>query len=186
MAYWSGKDGRARKQAPLARFTRHRERSYIDARLPRRSPVEAFRTGIHTICLHSLRRGRPIARHAHPSTVNMPSIMTALLRRADPASSAPPMMPPTLPPGAVVPAMPPPPGIVPNFENPDSRGDEIVNVYAVFLSIAFVFIVLRMYTRVAITRAVGLDDCKPPPRPLSPLLSFLSSRSCRMGPSQLD
>ena len=60
----------------------------------------------------------------------------------------------------IVGASPPPPGVVPNFEHPESRGHLIILVTAILLPIATFVLALRIYTRVALVRYLGSDDCK--------------------------
>ncbi|KAI0006914.1 hypothetical protein F4779DRAFT_629475 [Xylariaceae sp. FL0662B] len=56
------------------------------------------------------------------------------------------------------PMLPPPPGASPNFVNPVSRAGTIrAGMYSV-LPIMVVFVLLRIYTRVRLTRALGSDD----------------------------
>ena len=56
--------------------------------------------------------------------------------------------------------MPPPPGVVPDFVHPVSRAHQVIVVTVVFLTLAALMVMLRMYTRWFITRAVGYDDCE--------------------------
>jgi hypothetical protein len=60
----------------------------------------------------------------------------------------------------VVGAMPPPPGVIPNFEHPESRGNQVVVTIAVLLPLATLVLSLRLYTRRMIVRTMGSDDCK--------------------------
>ncbi|KAH9216512.1 hypothetical protein DL95DRAFT_407493 [Leptodontidium sp. 2 PMI_412] len=58
----------------------------------------------------------------------------------------------------VVGAMPPPPGVIPNFEHPESRGNQVVVTIAVLLPLATLVLSLRLYTRRMIVRTMGSDD----------------------------
>jgi hypothetical protein len=51
-----------------------------------------------------------------------------------------------------------PPGVVSNFVSPENRGDILIAVSAVCLALLLVFVPLRLYTRIRITRTFGLDD----------------------------
>lgn len=46
----------------------------------------------------------------------------------------------------------------PNYENPETRGPEVVIVNSVFLAFATLFIVLRLYTRLFVRKWFGIDD----------------------------
>ncbi|KAH9211061.1 hypothetical protein DL95DRAFT_274009, partial [Leptodontidium sp. 2 PMI_412] len=54
--------------------------------------------------------------------------------------------------------LPPPPGVRPNFKHPESIGYLLVIVTAVFLPFASVVVILRLYTKRVIVRAIGYDD----------------------------
>lgn len=54
---------------------------------------------------------------------------------------------------------PPPPGVTPNFANPESIFTRVLTSHLVTLSLACIFILMRVWTRVIVTRAVGWDDC---------------------------
>ncbi|KAH8748435.1 hypothetical protein F5883DRAFT_239441 [Diaporthe sp. PMI_573] len=54
--------------------------------------------------------------------------------------------------------LPPPPGVRPNFKHPESIGYLLVIVTAVFLPFASLVVILRLYTRRVIVRAIGYDD----------------------------
>lgn len=57
-----------------------------------------------------------------------------------------------------VPALAPPPGVVPNFVNPESLAPLCRIVIALTLPLMVVFLALRMYVRLRISRAMGADD----------------------------
>lgn len=46
----------------------------------------------------------------------------------------------------------------PNYENPTTRGDALLIVNSIFLSLAVITVSLRMYTRLMIKRWLGIDD----------------------------
>lgn len=61
--------------------------------------------------------------------------------------------------GAIV-AIKPPPGITPNFENPETKAPQLISVVVGFLTVTSFFVLLRVYTRIYISKAFGIDDCK--------------------------
>lgn len=72
------------------------------------------------------------------------------------------MDPTELPAGAnpaQVPAGPPPEGILPNFTSPSTLKTPVVTVNVAFLTIATLFVCLRLYTRKFINRLLGPEDC---------------------------
>jgi len=46
----------------------------------------------------------------------------------------------------------------PNYDNPVSRGPDLLVISAVFISIAGTLVILRLYTRIFITHFFGWDD----------------------------
>ena len=56
--------------------------------------------------------------------------------------------------------VPPPPGVVPNFANPAYKSDGVVPVTAVFLVLSTTFLLLRLYTKLRILKAFGVEDCE--------------------------
>ncbi|KAH8595300.1 hypothetical protein B0O99DRAFT_572012 [Bisporella sp. PMI_857] len=58
----------------------------------------------------------------------------------------------------IVGSLPPPPGVIPDFEHPESRGYQVIIAIAVLFPLATLFLVLRIYTRAIIVRNVGSDD----------------------------
>ncbi|KAH6700564.1 hypothetical protein BKA61DRAFT_681673 [Leptodontidium sp. MPI-SDFR-AT-0119] len=54
----------------------------------------------------------------------------------------------------------PPPGVIPDFEHPESRGYQIILANAILFPLVTLFVVLRIYTRAIIVRNVGSDDCQ--------------------------
>ena len=61
---------------------------------------------------------------------------------------------------AIVPALPPPPGVISNFYDPPSRAPELRIGMGVCIGTTSVLLVLRLYTKLAITHTAGWDDCK--------------------------
>ena len=57
------------------------------------------------------------------------------------------------------PAGPPPPGVHSNFVNPESLQNPAIAVNVIFLSLATTAVVMRLYAKGVVTRAVGWDDC---------------------------
>jgi hypothetical protein len=53
-----------------------------------------------------------------------------------------------------------PPGVVPNYENPESRAGQLLATNIVCLIIAGTFVSMRIYTQIFLLRAVWWDDCK--------------------------
>lgn len=47
---------------------------------------------------------------------------------------------------------------VPNYDNPKTRGDALLIVNGIFISLATITVILRLYTRVFIKRWFGMDD----------------------------
>jgi hypothetical protein len=60
----------------------------------------------------------------------------------------------------IVGALPPPPGVIPNFEHPESRRNRNVVAMAILLPLATLVLALRLYIRRVIVRSMGSDDCK--------------------------
>jgi hypothetical protein len=61
---------------------------------------------------------------------------------------------------AKIPVLPPPLGVMPNFVNPENRASILIIISTIFLALLLPFVVLRLYTRIWITRTFGLDDGK--------------------------
>lgn len=59
-----------------------------------------------------------------------------------------------------LPAIKPPDGVIPDFIHPESRAHYCIAVHTVVLTIATLFIAMRMYVKLRITRSPGWDDCK--------------------------
>lgn len=57
-------------------------------------------------------------------------------------------------------AIKPPLGVTPNFENPESRAREVVAVLIGMLTLTTLIVSLRVYTRLYVSRAFGIDDSK--------------------------
>ncbi|TKA62067.1 hypothetical protein B0A49_11337, partial [Cryomyces minteri] len=47
---------------------------------------------------------------------------------------------------------------LPNYKNPETRGEALVVVNFIFITLVLVAVALRFYTRVAVKRWVGSDD----------------------------
>ncbi|KAL1966249.1 hypothetical protein VTN77DRAFT_4602 [Rasamsonia byssochlamydoides] len=56
------------------------------------------------------------------------------------------------------PASPPPPGVVPNFENPESIASQVYEISLPFTIFATIIVALRLYGRIHIVKSPGLDD----------------------------
>lgn len=68
-----------------------------------------------------------------------------------------------LPPGidlSQVASQQPPPGVEPNFVNPESTASTAIAVTVLFTVIMFIFVCMRVYTKLFVSRAKGWDDCK--------------------------
>lgn len=75
-----------------------------------------------------------------------------------------------LPPGtdlSKVPIGPPPPGVIPNFVNPKSTAGEATAVTIVFTIVMLLFVLVRMYTKIFVSRSRGWDDCTCAVNPVS-------------------
>jgi hypothetical protein len=59
---------------------------------------------------------------------------------------------------ADMPAGKPPPGVIPNFDDPESRAIVMHIGISICLGVALVFVLLRIYVKLAVTRAWGWDD----------------------------
>ncbi|MCJ1266643.1 hypothetical protein MMC22_006528 [Lobaria immixta] len=53
---------------------------------------------------------------------------------------------------------PPPPGVTSNFDNPESRAYETVIVFTIYLTIMMSIFLLRIYSKIFVTRSLGWDD----------------------------
>ncbi|KAI3401820.1 hypothetical protein diail_8198 [Diaporthe ilicicola] len=61
---------------------------------------------------------------------------------------------------SMFPALAPPPGVLPNFNNPATRAPAARIVICITLSVMILFVSLRIYTKIFVTRLFGVDDCK--------------------------
>lgn len=59
----------------------------------------------------------------------------------------------------VVYSMAPPDGVIPNYENP-YKATSLLVIVGIFLPLATVTMVIRMYTRAIISAKVAFDDCE--------------------------
>ena len=57
-------------------------------------------------------------------------------------------------------AIPPPPGVTPNFTNPVYHSGAIIPLSAVFITLATIFLAIRIYTKAVILKVFGLEDCE--------------------------
>lgn len=57
---------------------------------------------------------------------------------------------------------PPPPGVMPNFNQPESIGYKILITTTTCVPLSLFVLLLRLYTRRFIVRAMGAEDCKEP------------------------
>ncbi|KAK3312802.1 hypothetical protein B0H66DRAFT_380906 [Apodospora peruviana] len=60
--------------------------------------------------------------------------------------------------GAFIAAGPPPPGVIPNLDNPENIGYQLVIIASVFPAITGVFLLLRLYTAAFILKRWHVDD----------------------------
>lgn len=61
---------------------------------------------------------------------------------------------------ANLPAGAPPPGVVPNFDHPPTRVIEAHIGMGICIGVTLVFVMLRLYVKLAITHTWGWDDCE--------------------------
>lgn len=61
-----------------------------------------------------------------------------------------------------MPGLAPPKGVMSNFDSPPSRADSMRIVSSISMAIMIVFVALRVYSRLCVTRAFGKDDCGHP------------------------
>ena len=59
-----------------------------------------------------------------------------------------------------IPALAPPKGDQSNFDHPRTVASSINILNAVFVSLMFCVVTIRLYTRACLARALGWDDCK--------------------------
>ena len=59
-----------------------------------------------------------------------------------------------------IPILPPPPEQVSNFVNPVSRGPAIIGVCSTFIALMWPIFLLRIYSKIWVTRNFGWDDGK--------------------------
>lgn len=58
------------------------------------------------------------------------------------------------------PAMAPPPGVVPNFENPESLRKWWILMMCMCMSFSTIFILLRLYTKLILIKSHAWEDCE--------------------------
>ena len=59
----------------------------------------------------------------------------------------------------VVGGLPPPPGVIPNFVNPHSIADAVKVLDVIWIVLATLTTVIRLYTKIYILKAHGWADC---------------------------
>ncbi|KAI9806949.1 MAG: hypothetical protein M1833_002607 [Piccolia ochrophora] len=64
-------------------------------------------------------------------------------------------------------AAPPPPGVIPGRDDAPYSGNAIVVVNAFFIPVTILFLAARTYTRLRLTRSMGLDDGDPSRQPFT-------------------
>ena len=60
------------------------------------------------------------------------------------------------------PAGAPPPGVIPDFDHPQSRAFEGHIGMGMCMGITLVFVTLRFYAKLAVNHMCGWDDCESP------------------------
>lgn len=55
---------------------------------------------------------------------------------------------------------PPPPGVVANFDGPNTRGTAYIIIAVIGICLATIFTLVRVYTKGILTRSLGWDDRK--------------------------
>jgi hypothetical protein len=80
--------------------------------------------------------------------------------------------------GTVAGAMPAPPGVIANFDNPESIAHRVIIISALGAVIAIPICLVRLYTKRAILRTFGWDDCKLLLRGMVENLTMMQIRSC--------
>lgn len=58
------------------------------------------------------------------------------------------------------PALLPPTGVQSNFEDPYSRGGDVVIACSICLGLMIAMVLMRFYTKIVIKHRIGWDDCK--------------------------
>ncbi len=56
--------------------------------------------------------------------------------------------------------MPPPPGVESNWTDPDNRAYQYYIVGSIGTALATIFVLLRLYVRLAVTHSLWWDDCE--------------------------
>lgn len=59
---------------------------------------------------------------------------------------------------AVMGPIPPPPGVTPNFVDPENGGRHVVILAVLGIPIAFLFLLMRLWTQFRIKRSFGSED----------------------------
>lgn len=79
--------------------------------------------------------------------------------------------------GTIVGAMPPPAGVIANFDDPESIAHRVIIVSVLGAVIAIPICFVRLYTKRAILRTFGWDDCERAPRKMLVNLTTMQMRS---------
>ena len=58
------------------------------------------------------------------------------------------------------PAMSPPPGVIPNFHNPPNLNAFVIMTVVLCFAFATLAVLLRIYTKIYILRALAWEDCR--------------------------
>jgi hypothetical protein len=80
--------------------------------------------------------------------------------------------------GTVVGAMPAPPGLIANFDNPESIAHRVIIISVLGAVIAIPICLVRLYTKRAILRTFGWDDCERRPREMAQDLTTMQTQLC--------
>lgn len=59
-----------------------------------------------------------------------------------------------------LPAGAPPPGVIPNFDHAKSRAIDAHVAMGICIGLTTIFLLLRVYVKLAVTNMWGWDDCK--------------------------
>lgn len=93
-------------------------------------------------CIFQPRASSPLKIRLNPRPI------AAMAQRMDPSYYA------NLPAGS------PPPGVIPNFDHPQSRAFEVHTGMGICIGVTSVLVLLRVYVKLAVTHMWGWDDCE--------------------------
>lgn len=68
-------------------------------------------------------------------------------------------LPPGMDPSKTPIGPPPSPDVIPNFDNPHSTAGVATAVIILFTILMLLFVIVRMYTKLFVSRSRGWDDC---------------------------